>query len=162
MLRWLKVCFTVQDNVSGNAADGAVAAKHLAEPAPQVASQLFFSDMGPPARKTASMAQILKSRAQTKAHKAPITHLQQRCPSQGNSRAGVQSTEAGPSGATDGAAAVQAGKQQAARPPTRQVVCGFHLPCHACRLKACPAEPLSTVHETEYVQGRHLHCRASA
>ena len=156
-----KLCSTVQDKMGCNASDYATAAQVPAEPACKAAGQLFISGMGPPAHKTASLARIL-SRAPSKTYKAPVAILQQPSPSLGDSRAGVQSAEAGPSGPASGAAAAQAGKQQAASWILHQVVCTFHLPCHACRLTVCPAKLLSTLYGTEDVQGRHLHCKTSA
>ena len=125
--------------MGGNASEGATAANIPAVPASKAASQLFISDMGPPAHKTASLAKILKSGALTKIRKAPAAHLQQPPPSLGDSRAGVQSAEAGPSAAVSDAAAAQAGQQHAASSSARQVICDTPPSCHACRLRACPA-----------------------
>ena len=91
--------------------------------------------MGPPARKTASLATILKSRALSKNHKAPVAHLQQPRSPLGDPRAGAQSAEVGPSDAASDAAsdatAAQAGQQQAASAYARQVISDTPpvLPC---------------------------------
>ena len=108
-----------------------MAAQVPAVPATTAANQLFISDMGPPARKTASLATILKSRALSKACKAPVTHLRQPHSSLGNSRAGAQSTELGASAAASEATAAQAGQQQTASPYARQVISDTPpiLPC---------------------------------
>ena len=100
-------------------------------PTSTAASELLISDMGPPARKTASLAAILESGALGKTHKAPVAHLQQPRSSLGNSRAGVQSTEAGASAAASDATAARAGQQQAASSCAQQVTSDTPpiLPC---------------------------------
>ena len=114
-------CFIIQDKIGGNASEDATAAQVPAVPASSAASQLLISDMGPPARKTASLAKILKSGALSKTRKASVAHLQQPRSPLGNSRAGVQSAKVGPSTAASDVTAARVGQQQAASPYARQV-----------------------------------------
>ena len=151
-------CLAVQDKVGGNASEGATAAHMQAVSASKGAGQLYITDMGPPARKTASLAKILKSRAPVKFRRLPVAHLPQPLPSPSDSRAGAHCAEAGPSGAVSDAAAAPADQKQAASPSARQVLCDIAHYLHACHLVGCPAELLSTVYGTDDTQGRRLHC----
>ena len=126
-----KSCSIAQDKIGGNASEGATATQVPAVPASTAANQLFISGMGPPARKTASLATILKGGALSNTRKEPVAHLQQPRSSLGGSRAGAQSAGVGASAAASDAADARAGQQQAASPTARQVISDTPpiLPC---------------------------------